>query len=231
MRLDQFCYAFEHYFPKSEHGHIAAHFEDKFTRSYYDPCFDVAGMTSLKKQFLLKIAFATLEPHECYLEIGTYQGKSLISAVRDNPSLPVYACDNFSEFSETNSLERLRLNLQKHGLLDKIRVFDSDFRNIMSPKHILHPIGLYFYDGAHDFESQYQAIKLVEPLLSNEAMVIVDDWRFAPDSQSYAKEGTLQAVAESNRAWTLLYDLPARFNGDQAMWWNGVAVFASKIST
>ena len=109
-------------------------------------------------------------------------------------------------------------------------MFDSDFRNIMSPKHILHPIGLYFYDGAHDFESQYQAIKLGEPLFSNEALVIVDDWRFAPDSQSYAKEGTLRAVAESNRAWTLLYELPARFNGDQAMWWNGVAVFASKIS-
>ena len=104
MRLDQFCYGFEHYFPKSQHGHISAHFEDKFTRSFYDPCFDVDGMTSLKKQFLLKIAFAALDAHECYLEIGTYQGKSLISAVGDNPSLPVYACDNFSEFSESNSL-------------------------------------------------------------------------------------------------------------------------------
>jgi predicted O-methyltransferase YrrM len=230
MRLAQFVYTFEHYFPAQQHGHVSAIFEEKFTRSFYDPCFDVEGMTSVKKQFLLKIAFAAIEDGECYLEVGTYQGKSLISAVKDNSSRPVYACDNFSEFSNTNSFEKLRENLQKHGLLDKIRAFDSDFRSIMTRKHISYPIGCFFYDGAHDFESQYQAIKLVEPLLSDQALIIVDDWRFAPDSQSYAKEGTLRAIAESQRRWTLMYELPARFNGDHAMWWNGVAVFTSEFS-
>lgn len=229
MRLPQFVYTFEHYFPKEQHGHVSALFEDKFIRGFYDPCFDVAGMTSVKKQFLLKMAFAAIDDGECYFEIGTYQGKSLISAVKDNPLRPTYACDNFSEFSETNSFERLRANLQKYDLSEKIRVFDSDFRLIMTQNHIPYPIGCYFYDGAHDMESQYQAIRMAEPLLSDHALVIVDDWRFAPDSQSYAKEGTLQAISESKRIWNQLYELPARFNGDHAMWWNGVAVFTSEI--
>lgn len=68
-------------------------------------------------------------------------------------------------------------------------------------------------------------MKLAEPFLGEGALVIVDDWRFAPDSQSYAKVGTERAIAESQNEWNLLYDLPARHNGDRAMWWNGIAVF------
>jgi len=230
MRLTQFVYAFEHYFPAHEHDHVSAIFEEKFIRAFYDPCFDVEGMTSIKKQILLKLAFAAIEDGECYLEIGTYQGKSLISAVKDNSFHPVFACDNFSEFANTNSLERLRENLKKHGLLDSVRVLDSDFRNIMTRKHIPHSIVCYFYDGAHDLDSQYQAIKLAEPLLADQALIIIDDWRMAPDSQSFAKEGTLRAISESERNWKQLFELPARFNGDHSMWWNGVAVFSSETS-
>jgi predicted O-methyltransferase YrrM len=230
VRLSQFVYTFEHYFPKEHHGHVSSLFEEKFVRSFYDPCFDVEGMTSIKKQFLLKIAFASIEDGECYLEIGTYQGKSLISAVKDNLPRSTYACDNFSEFSSTNSLERLKENLKKHGLSDKIQVFDSDFRAIMTRSHIHQSIGCYFYDGAHDFESQYLAIKMAEPLFSDHTLVIIDDWRFASDSQSYAKEGTLKAISESQRIWNQFYELPARFNGDHGMWWNGIAVFASEIA-
>jgi hypothetical protein len=88
------------------------------------------------------------------------------------------------------------------------------------------PIGLYFYNAAHDERSQYLGIKLIEPFLSDQALVIVDDWRHAPDSQSYAKAGTLKATGESQHQWQLLYDLPVRHNCDRAMWWNGVAVLA-----
>ncbi|MFH1251718.1 MAG: class I SAM-dependent methyltransferase [bacterium] len=104
--------------------------------------------------------------------------------------------------------------------------FNSDFRKILNNRFIKHPIGLYFYDGAHDFDSQYQAIKLAEHLLADNALVLVDDWRFADDSHSYAKAGTLKAVEESTESYELLYELPARRNGDHAMWWNGVGVLA-----
>jgi predicted O-methyltransferase YrrM len=226
MDIEKFTATFETYFPPSQHQTVSVHFEDVFTRSFFDPCFDVAGMTSVKKQFLLKFAFKCVDPGECYVEVGTYQGKSLISAVAGAEERPVYACDNFSEFQSTNSLDRLYHNLKHYDLASKIHVFNSDFRAILTPSRIPEPVGLYFYDGAHDEQSQYDAIRLIEPLLAARAVVIVDDWRFAADSRSYAREGTLRALRESKRSWQMLYDLPARFNGDQAMWWNGVAVFA-----
>ena len=190
-----------------------------------DPCFDVEGMASIKKQQLLNLAFRHVGPGECYFEVGTYKGKSLISAMLHNPPIPVYACDDFSLF-DGNAFEVTMSNLRRYGLEDKVTFYSCDFTQVYTREKLPVPIGAYFYDGAHEEEPQYQAIKLVEPLLADEALVIIDDWRLASDSPSYAKAGTMRAIGESVHTWRLLYDLPARFNGDRAMWWNGVAVFS-----
>lgn len=190
-----------------------------------DPCFDVEGMLSLKKQQLLNLAFGLLDESEAYFEVGTYRGKSLISAMLGNPLRPVFACDNFSEF-EDNTLEILQANLAKYDFAEHVTFYNCDFLEAYTPERLPIPIGFYFYDGAHDFDSQYEAIKRIEPFLANEALVLVDDWRLAEDSGSYAKDGTLKAAAESSAKWELLYELPARFNGDRAMWWNGVGVLS-----
>ncbi|NUM54937.1 MAG: class I SAM-dependent methyltransferase [Candidatus Hydrogenedentes bacterium] len=203
------------------------------TYEYWDPivshkldlCPDVDGKLSLKKQQLLNLAFGFLDAGEAYFEVGTYQGKSLISAMIENAPRPVFACDNFSQFDD-NTLETLQKNLSKYGLSDRVTFFNCDFLEAYTASKLTLPIGLYFYDGAHDYTSQYEAIKRVEPFLSDEALVLVDDWRHDFDSDSLAKDATLQAAAESTGNWTLLYELPARFNGDRAMWWNGVGVLS-----
>ena len=200
---------------------------DPIVVSEVDLCPGVEGMMSIKKQQLLNLAFSFLEEGEAYLEVGTYQGKSLLSAMLNNPVRPVYACDNFSEF-DTNSLEITEANLAHYNLRDQVAFHDCDFTEIFTEESLPDPIGLYFYDGAHDDESQYRGIRLAEAFLAEEALFLVDDWRFAPDSQSHAKAATLRAIEESLAQWSLMYELPARFNGDRAMWWNGVAVLSFK---
>jgi predicted O-methyltransferase YrrM len=203
--------------------------DDEISRSL-DLCPDVEGKLSLKKQQLLNLAYRLLPENEAYLEVGTYHGKSLLSALIGNPLRPTYACDNFSEF-DINSFAITQENLRKYGLADAVTFYDCDFREIFTPERLPVPIGLYFYDGAHDEESQYLGIKLVEPFLADEALILVDDWRLAPDSQSYAERGTLRAANESEHAWQLLYNLPARCNGDLGMWWNGVGVLSFQRQT
>lgn len=229
MNCDMFTQTFEHFFPKEDLNKVTQMFEDRFTRSFFDPCFSINGMSSIKKQMLLRIAARSLPENECYLEIGTYTGKSLVSAMQDAPDRKFYACDNFSLFTDTNSFEILMENLKRYGLRDRVVFFNEDFKGIFSKGRINEPVGVYFYDGKHNFESQYNAIKLVEPILASSALVIIDDWRFAADSNSKAEEATYQAISESKRTWRLLYDLPARYNGDHGMWWNGVAVFETHI--
>ena len=197
----------------------------------FEPLRDIDGMIGVKKQRLLNLAYAHLDADEAYLEVGTWQGKSLIAAMTGNPPRPTFACDDFSEWFVAKG-RRLDLegivkrNLTRYGLEPRVTFYREPFQQIFTHEKLPAPIGVYFYDAAHDHASQYAGVKLAEPFLADEAIVVVDDWRLAPDSQSYAKAGTEQAIAESPHDWRLLYELPARFNGDRAMWWNGVAVYA-----
>jgi predicted O-methyltransferase YrrM len=194
-----------------------------------DPCPDVIGMTAIRNQQLLNLAFRFIGEGECYLEVGTYQGKSLISAMLDNPPVPVFACDNFSEF-EGNSLEVTKGNLRRYGLEDKVTFYNCGFIEIYCPEKLPIPVGLYFYDAGHEEEPQYLAIARIEPFLADEALVIVDDWCYRPELPFYAKKGTMRAIHESSHHWQLMYELPARFNTDRAMWWNGVGLLSFRRS-
>ncbi|MEW5798818.1 MAG: class I SAM-dependent methyltransferase [Bacteroidota bacterium] len=226
MNIQDFIEDFDRTFPIATRSSPHTLYNFRFLRRWFDPCPTVPGMSSIKKLKLLQKAYSFLPPDECYLEIGTFVGKSLIAAMLKNEPRKTYACDNFSQFNDVSSEKILLENVRKYGLQDIVTFYNEDFRRILNPQHIKEPIGLYLYDGAHDFDSQYQAIKQAEHLLADHALVIVDDWRFADDSHSYAKAGTLKAIEESANRFELLYDLPSRFNGDHATWWNGVAVFA-----
>jgi predicted O-methyltransferase YrrM len=198
-----------------------------------DPCPDVFGMASPKKLHLLHKAVELLPANgeECYLEIGTFQGKSLIGALQGNPGRRAVACDNFSLFDDPvapRNQQLLKANLARHCLTEQVHLFDCDFRDLLGRwrQEGLPPIGVYFFDGPHDELSQYQGIRLAEDLLADEAIVVVDDWRLAADSESYAEAGTKRAIEESAHHWTIEHILPARYNGDKEQWWNGLAVLS-----
>jgi predicted O-methyltransferase YrrM len=196
-----------------------------------DPCPDVCGMASPRKLRLLNkaVEFLPAGGDECYLEIGTFQGKSLIGALQGNAGRSAVACDNFSLFEDPvapRNQALLQENLARYGIAGQVRLFDCDFRELLGrwKEDGLPPVGVYFFDGPHDEESQYLGVRLVEDLLADEAIVVIDDWRLAADSESYAEAGTRRAVAASSHRWTIEHVLPARYNGDRELWWNGIAV-------
>ena len=241
MNIEQFQATFEAVFPATGRNQPTRRYEwhiprpgflKRFgVRNFYlfESLRDVEGLVSIKKEQLLRLAYGCLGREEAYLEVGTWQGRSLIAAMHGNAPRPTFGCDDFSESYMNRKLDlhaRFLRNIRRHGLERDVTFYKEPFQTIFTKEKLPIPIGLYFYDAAHDEQHQYLGIKLVEPFLNDEALVIVDDWRFAPDSQSYAKAGTQRAVAESSHGWRLLHELPARRNCDRAMWWNGVAVYA-----
>jgi predicted O-methyltransferase YrrM len=176
MNTTQFHREFEALYPNEAYAIPDELLFSPFVAQKEDLCPDVQGMLSLRKQRLLNLAYRLLPPGEAYLEVGTYHGKSLLSAMLNNPLRPTHAVDNFSEF-EGNSLAVLQKNLANYGLADKVTFHDADFRTIYTPENLPQPVGLYFFDGPHDEQSQYDGIHLIEPYLASDALVLVDDWR------------------------------------------------------
>ena len=191
-----------------------------------DLCPKVRGMTSPKVQRLLQLGASCVPTGECYFEVGTFHGKTLISAALENEQCAIFACDNFSGFDRSVSIERLRRNLRlycsdEQSLAILRRFYAEDFRSVLQDGRVAHPIGFYFYDGAHTTESQRDAIRCVEGSLADEAIVVVDDWEFAP-----VRPATLSVIEDSVHDWKILYELPARSNADRQMWWHGVGVLS-----
>ncbi|MRR52169.1 MAG: class I SAM-dependent methyltransferase, partial [Rhodocyclaceae bacterium] len=147
MNIGKFRQAFDRKFPARKRGTLTPWHRHWFWRKFFDPCSDVPGMVSVKKQRLLHLAFSFLDADECYLEVGTYQGKSLISAVKGNPRRQVYAVDNFTEFTASNTEQLLRANLARHGLADRVTFHNADFRAVVNRDVVKQPVGLFFYDG------------------------------------------------------------------------------------
>lgn len=224
MNVDRFLSEFEQAFPASVRLRATWRYQWEIVRRRLDPCVDVDGFTALKNQRLLNLAAGHLPPGEAYLEVGVFKGKTLISALLGNEHVIAYACDNFSQFGQ-DSEQALRDNLDRYALTDRVTLLSQDFRSALTPAHVRHPVGVYFNDGAHDFQSQFDGIRLAEPLLASEALVIVDDWT-ASDASFCGRAATLEAIRESPHEWVLLQELPARMNGDRAMWWNGVGILS-----
>jgi len=139
----------------------------------------VKGMTNTNVMQLLNFAVECMETNEIYCQVGTFQGATLIGAMLDNPERIAYAIDNFSQFDvfDTNA-DRLRENLNKFELEEQVIFWNLDFEDFFWELRTLETqekIGVYFYDGAHDYRSQLVGLLLIRPFLAKQALIVVDD--------------------------------------------------------
>lgn len=139
---------------------------------------DVAGYTSSNELAVLNLAARLLPDSEAYLEVGTFKGRSLCGAVRGLRGTRLYAMENFMEFGMAGeqAREELHRNLERYAGDAQVELLEGDCFALMTQPAVLdRPVGAYFYDGEHTLLSHYLALAVVEPLLADEALVLVDD--------------------------------------------------------
>ena len=184
----------------------------------------VNGMTTQNVLTLLNLAVRYLEKGEVYLEVGTYQGAMICGAMLDAPNLPLnpkgIAIDNFSEFDHGNNQELFIKNANREGLERNIYLINHDFRHYFKSNMFEYPakIGIYVYDGAHDYDSQYEGLKLAIPHLADDALIIVDD-----TNEKDCKLANQHFLMDHPECQKVL-DYPTIGNGHHT-WWNGIQVF------
>jgi hypothetical protein len=112
-----------------------------------------------------------------YLEVGTWTGSTLCSALYGNQEAEAVAIDNFSEFTEQFDPKReLLANLERFGpQLGPHRLIEGDCLTI--------PLGaidrrfnVFFYDGNHELLPTARAIERFVPLMHSPFILVVDDW-------------------------------------------------------
>ena len=111
---------------------------------------------------------------EVYMEVGCYQGGSLIGTLLDN-NVKAVAVESFIWWPEKNTPAILEENLTKFGVRDRVTVHAMDyheyFKKSGQPK-----IGLYYYDGDHVEEATLAGLEAAWPFISpDNGMIVLDD--------------------------------------------------------
>ena len=183
---------------------------------------EVNGYTSANELAILHLAATLLPEDEAYLEVGTFKGRSMCGSVRDNAGKHFYAMENFLEFGMTGIEARNELmsNLEKYAKGAEVELLEGDcFRLMAEPGIIDRPVGVYFYDGEHTKLAHYLALAAVEPLLADEALVLIDDATWPVVQNAHA------AYIKNNPEWSIVATWDARFDNDPR-WSNGLHALA-----
>lgn len=156
-----------------------------------------------------------------YLEIGTWKGSSVCSAMIGNKAR-VICIDNWSEFGGPKNEFMANFNKFK-GENDALFIESDCFKVDIST---LPKFNIYMYDGNHTDESHYKALTHYYNCLDDTFIYIVDDWNW-----KCVRDGTKSAIEKLDLK--VLYEKEIRLTNDDShtpshiartSWWNGIYV-------
>tara|TARA_Y100000389_G_scaffold197425_1_gene232002 strand:- start:126 stop:1022 length:897 start_codon:yes stop_codon:yes gene_type:complete len=132
-----------------------------------------------------------------YVEIGTFRGFTLIHNSIYNKNTKIIGIDNFSIFDKLNqNFNFIKSQIKKHNLKN-IFFLKKDYQ--LAHKKINNKIGVLFVDGAHDYRSTLLALLKYSPLMSKEAIILVDD------SNYYHVRKATSDFLDSNKDFQLIH--------------------------
>ena len=151
-------------FPRSEHPR---------DRRFQPVVETVENLASENVLALLNLAASLLEPDEAYVEIGVYHGASLTASMLGNDGKRFIGIDSFG-FRDA-SLEKVEANLERFGVPRPEILVGDAFELVPGGALDGTQVGLWYYDAAHDYDSQVDGLRMAEPHLAPGALMIVDD--------------------------------------------------------
>ncbi len=193
-------------FPASEHP---------IDRRFQPVAEDVENLARENNLALLNVAASCLASDEAYVEVGVFHGASLIAAMLGNADRTFVGVDSFV-FRDT-SLEKVERNLERYGLEVPTLLVGDAFELVPGGALEGTRVGVWYYDAAHDYESQVRGLRIAEALLVPGALMIVDDTDWTDVAR--AMDDYLAAQPRARRILTV----DGKDRG-APQWWEGMQV-------
>lgn len=174
------------------------------------------------------------DPTACYLEIGVFQGLTLLSVAAANPDVPCFGIDNFAYFDPDKQNYNKVLDRSTRLGTTNAHLINMDYEDALATlaQHLCgRKAAVYFVDGPHDYRSQLMCLELVLPMLHPEAVIVVDDSNYRHVRQ--ANRDFLITHPEFKLAFEAYTSChPSNMTAEQRAiaeegWWNGVNVIVS----
>ena len=193
-------------YPRSEHP------RDRRFRPVWETVTNLARENNLA---LLNLAASLLGDGEAYVEVGVYHGASLIASMLGNEGKRFVGIDTFAFRDAT--LEGVEANVERFGLPPPEILVGDVFELVPGGALDGVPVGVWYYDAAHDYDAQVRGLEVAEPLLAPGALVIADDTDW--ERVERAMDDYLASQPRAERILTIEGE-----SRGQPQWWEGMQV-------
>lgn len=169
----------------------------------------------------------------CYLEVGVFQGLTLLSVAAAHSKLPCFGIDNFAFFDPEGKNHGLVLERRAKLKADNASIINLDYEDALETLATHIPdrkVAIYFVDGPHDYRSQLICLELALPYLHDDAVIIIDDCNYNDVRQAN------RDFLITHPDFALIFEAytpchPCNMNEQQTVearsgWWNGVNILA-----
>lgn len=188
-------------------------FEDQERIHALHKLLGVRRMSTLAISAIINYAVSLMSIEHTYTNIGVWNGFTLMSGMICNNDKVCIGIDNFSQFGDPKGafLTEFRSRRSERHVF-----YEMDYRQYFNLGSIS-PIGVYMYDGDHDYIHQRDGLLLAEPFFADGAIIIVDDTNW---------EGPRRAVYEfisgsRGRHYEIVFDAKTSHEAHPTFW-NGV---------
>lgn len=137
---------------------------------------------------LQRLAAEFTDENNCYLEVGVFQGLTLLS-VGSTAKGDVFGIDNFAFFDKDGKNQSIVEDRREKLGLKNVHLINADYEDALHnlEKHLNgRKISVYFVDGPHDYRSQLVCLLFAKPFLADNAIIIVDDSNYNDVRQAAA---------------------------------------------
>lgn len=189
----------------------------------------VRGMSTENICFLINEIVKRFASKGTYLEVGTFNGCSLLSAALYNTSTRCIGIDNFSAYGHiANNEDILKTNLEKFDNLQHVQFYNMDYIKALQLLFSKEPdlkVNVYFYDGEHSYENQVRGLEILLLYLAEKCVILVDDFWFR--SAEKANEEFLQRNPSFKSVFRIRPN-PWKASPSET-WWNGLEIMTRGI--
>lgn len=174
----------------------------------------VPRMSTIAIAAIVNRAVALMPASETYLNIGVWHGFSLLAGMLGHPDKTCIGVDNFCKFGGPRAAFRERF-ARYRGAAHHFH--EMDYAEYLPRVHQT-PLGVYYFDGPHTREHQFNNLRLAERFFAPGCVILVDDI-----NGEAARQGTLDFIAQSSHSYRVLLNQRTSRNCHPT-YWNGLMV-------
>lgn len=175
----------------------------------------VPRMSTFAIGAIINRAVARMPAGQAYLNVGVWNGFTLLAGMASNPQQVCIGVDNFSHNNSPRTAFLRRFHRWR-GPQHEFR--EGDFREYFATTH-RETLGLYLFDGPHTYNDQLDGLQLAEPFFGRGCLVLVDDTNWPQ-----VREANLDFIKRSPYEYRMLLDVQTPRTGHPTFW-NGVMLF------